>query len=353
MQKYNLLDLNKSDQWNAYINLIQKNFKNVYFSPQYYEIYQKNGDGIAQCFVFEIDGQIAIYPFLLNSINALGFNLEFECFDIQGVYGFNGILTNSTSQIFFNEFFNCFDEYCLEKNIVAEFLRINPLINNPLIYRQDFTLINDRENICVNLLIDNIPESEYEYSTKKNIRKATKSGLEFKTVYGSSISNEELEYFCGIYFHTMRRNNVSSYYFFNNIFFKNIATKLLDKVLFVFVLFEGKYISCEIVLLEEYIGYSFLGGTLEDYYQYRPNDFLKHHTINFLKDNGYHKYLLGGGPDGVLRYKKSFSKNGVIPFYIGKKIHNKTIYDKIITQWITNNPSKNEIYDKYLLKYRY
>jgi hypothetical protein len=151
----------------------------------------------------------------------------------------------------------------------------------------------------------------------------------------------------------MVRNNVSQYYFFKKIFFEEIASNLNEKALFIFVLLKGQYISCEIVLLGNKIGYSFLGGTLENYYEYRPNDFLKHNSIMFLKEMGFQKFLLGGGPDGVLRYKKSFSKSGVLPFFIGKKIHNNEVYDEVVCQWQLKYPDKIETYKNFALKYRY
>jgi len=68
---------------------------------------------------------------------------------------------------------------------------------------------------------------------------------------------------------------------------------------------------------------------------------------------GIRQFLLGGGPEGVLRYKKTFAANGTIPFYIGKKVHNQTVYDNIVSQWESLNPDKKEVNKHILLKYRY
>jgi len=42
-----------------------------------------------------------------------------------------------------------------------------------------------------------------------------------------------------------------------------------------------------------------------------------------------------------------------LPFYIGKKIHNKIIYDEVVRQWEEDNPEMRFKYKSYLLKYRY
>jgi predicted N-acyltransferase len=290
---------------------------------------------------------------LINSVNKLGYDLDKEYFDIQGVYGYNGVLTNCNSQAFLNSFFTCFDGYCERNNIIAEFLRINPLLQNPLLCRANFKLIYDRNNINVNLLNENLFETEYEYSTRKNIRKAIKSGLSFKYVLGNEISSNDLKSFFKIYYHTMKRNNADNYYYFDTKYFSNISKQLREKALFVFDLFDNQVISCELVLLGSRIAYSFLGGTLSDYYRYRPNDFLKHETINLLRNKGFHNFLLGGGSEGVFNFKKTFSKSGVIPFYIGKKIHNHKIYDEVVTQWKIKNPNKVEECKNLVLKYRF
>jgi len=98
-----------------------------------------------------------------------------------------------------------------------------------------------------------------------------------------------------------------------------------------------------------------LGGTLSKYFEFRPNDILKHEIINVLKQRQYNYFCLGGGSsvdDGIFNYKKKFAKNGIFDFYIGKIIHNQQIYDKVVKQWEEKYPEKKEKYKNYLLKYR-
>jgi len=42
-----------------------------------------------------------------------------------------------------------------------------------------------------------------------------------------------------------------------------------------------------------------------------------------------------------------------LPFYIGKKIHNKIIYDEVVRQWEEKYPGKILKYKNHLLKYRF
>jgi hypothetical protein len=199
MGSYEILDLSSSNKWNSFLKRLPIEQQDVYFTPEYYRLYEELGDGKAKCFVFEEGQNIALYPFLINSVNELGYNLDKEYYDIQGAYGYNGVLTSSFSPPFLKTFFNCFDEYCKQNKIVAEFLRINPVLHNPLLHRTNFELIYDRDNINVNLLNNNIFEIEYEYATRKNIRKAIINGLTFKAIKGNEISHFDLEVFTSIY----------------------------------------------------------------------------------------------------------------------------------------------------------
>lgn len=353
MPKFKVLSIEDILEWRRYLELIPIESQDIYFTPEYYKLYEQRGDGKVQCFIFEDEGSVAIYPYLLNPISPLGYNLDMEYYDIQGAYGYNGVITNNESEEFLSSFFSLFDEFCAENKIVAEFLRINPLLSNPLEKRQNFSLIHDRENIYLNLLSESIFETDFAYSTRKNVRKAIKNGLSFEYVSGNNLNEIQLQAFLAIYNDTMRRNNADAYYYFDTDFFENICKQLREKALFVFVVYEGNYISCELVLLGNLIAYSFLGGTLNDYYHLRPNDFLKYNVISTLKEIRLKFLLLGGGPEGVLRYKKTFSVNGGIPFFIGKKIHLKEKYADIVNQWELKNPEKVESLKNIILKYRF
>jgi|WetSurMetagenome_2_1015567.scaffolds.fasta_scaffold05096_6 hypothetical protein len=353
MVSFKEIDLNRADIWLSYLNKLPNELRDIYFLPEYYQIYQSLGQGVATCIIYEDGEKTAIYPFLKNCINDLGFQLDSRYFDIQGAYGYNGVITNLDSSKSIISFFKMFDEYCLQNNIVAEFMRINPLIKSPLLLRPDFSILHEGDNVYVDLTNNNIFETEFEYSTRKNVRKAIRSGLSYRVVSGADISDTDLNSFITIYQHTMDRNNSDRFYYFKTGYFSDLSKKLGGQALFAFVLLNDDVISCELILLSKKIAYSFLGGTISDYYQYRPNDYLKYETINLLKKKGFESYLLGGGQEGILRYKKTFSKRGIVAFNIGKKVHNHIIYDDLVRQWNKKDSSKNEKYGGYTLKYRY
>ncbi len=83
---------------------------------------------------------------------------------------------------------------------------------------------------------------------------------------------------------------------------------------------------------EKYV-YSFLGGTLEEFYPMRPNELLKCEIIKWSQETEHSAFILGGGyggNDGIYRYKKSFAPGSDVPFYVGRFVHNRKIYDKLV-----------------------
>ena len=70
-----ILSLAIFETWNKLLGALPYEQQDVYFTPAYYSLYEHNGDGKACCFVFEEGGKRVLYPFLMNSVNTLGYDL--------------------------------------------------------------------------------------------------------------------------------------------------------------------------------------------------------------------------------------------------------------------------------------
>lgn len=351
MSNFKILSLENKDEWIFLLEKLPISQQDIYYTPEYYSLYENYGDGKAKCFVFVKNGDIALYPFLINSVNELGYKLDKEYFDIQGAYGYNGVVSSSYNLDFIEEFQNSFTNYCYKNNIITEFIRFNPILKN-----HQFTINNNAifhsKNIILDLSIDDIEYDAYEHSTRKNIKKARKNGVSVEIYETTEISDIHIKTFKSIYLETMKRNNAGKYYSFGDEFFSNLFDIISNNGIVVFAVVNGVYVSTEIVPFGKTIAYSFLGGTLNEYFSLRVNDILKHETINYLKEKGLKYYCLGGGTEGLLRYKKTFAKNGDTDFYIGKKIYNVDIYNQIVEQWKEKHPKSYANNNKMLLGYR-
>jgi hypothetical protein len=350
-----LLTLNEKIEWSNLLDSLPIEQQDIYYTPEYYELYENKGDGEAKCFVFERNDDIALYPFLLNSVNDLGYELDDEYFDIQGAYGYNGVVSSSSSQLFRVDFSHSFIKYCHENKIIAEFTRFNPILKNQ-VFSQYLSVNKMNNNIIVDLTYseDDIWNNLYEHSVRKNVRKALRNELTIKIYQNNELSESLQNDFKDIYYATLKRNNADNYYYFDDDYFINFIKNINNNGIFCFTIKNDIPISCELVTYRNNHAYSFLGGTLSEYYPYRPNDLLKHEIILYLKNIGVKYFCLGGGQgnDGIYKYKKSFSKLGETDFYTGSKIYDQETYDYLCKTWSDNLPVKSDNFSKRLLRYR-
>ncbi len=355
VENYNIISCKDKLLWDKTLDAFSPQLRDLYNTSDYYAVCQNQSNSNVKCFIYKDNGDTFFYPFLLTDIPNAYTKSEIKYFDIEGTYGYNGALTTGSTGQFLERVKNTFLSYCSENNIIAEFTRFNPVIKNHL-WQQYLNPVKVNENVILELTMENIWMNAYEQSARKNIKKAERSELQTFHVFGENISVTDMSIFLDIYYSTMKRNNAKESYYFSESFFSDISRLPQQSAIFFFTRKDDKILSCELVLVGREIGYSFLGGTLPEYFSLRANDILKHYIINTLKILGYKYFCLGGGTslnDGIFNYKKCFAKNGIQDFYIGKKIHNQKMYDTVIKNWTEMYPEKDVIYKNHLLKYKY
>jgi len=355
--QHQVLSLREAKAWRQRLESLPRPMQDVYASPEYYSLYVSEHVQ-AECFVYEENGQVIVYPYLKSNINVLGLaELKGQFFDIEGVYGYNGLLSNTDDSAFFKGFSRAFAKYCEKANIVTEFARLNPIFFNENL-RNHWDVRKVNKNVIVDLTQseEDLWMRSYEHCVRKNVNKAKRSNLRVCFFYGGQLDEKHLRAFLKIYLSTMDRHETSGFYYFDKAYFEKLCRLLPRQSLFFFAFNGREAVSCELVLLSQENAYSFLGGTLADAQALRPNNILKHEIILTLKKMGFQKYCLGGGKtmdDGIFRYKRTFAKDGEVDFYIGKKVHNPKIYNRLCEQWTKKFPEKEKSFENYVLKYRY
>jgi len=354
---FELLDLTRSQNWSNYLQQLSFDRKDVYYTPEYYRLYEELGDGIANCFVFRQKDKIALYPFLKNAVNECGFDLPDKYFDIQGAYGYNGVLTSSMDSEFILDFYETFDLCCHEENIIAEFTRFHPILQNELFSLNDMSTIRDRETVMIDLKkpYAEIWDDDYSSKNRNMIRKAIRLGYicQIETTPGQ----HSIDRFISIYHHSMRLAGAEPYYYFNKDFFNNMFKYLKDKIYLFNILNQTGEIICSSIFLHynDYFHYH-LSGRNENA-DNAVNNFLLDSAVKFAQEMGAKLFHLGGGrsnaeDDSLLKFKRNFSRIA-IPFYIGKRVLNEKVYNEVVRQWENKYSAKAEQYRNMLLKYRY
>ena len=351
---YKLLNLNNSHLWKNYLNKLPVNQQDVYYTPEYYSIYEKNGDGKAQCFLFEQNGEIALYPFLINSVNELGYELDNNYFDIQGAYGYNGVISTTNEAWFINEFYNSFNLYCRENNIIAEFTRFHPVLNNHRFSEQNLNVVFDRKTVFLDITknYNEIWTKEYSGNNRNMIRKAEKSGVK------SLISQNEEDYlkFFELYHETMQNVGATVYYFFSEKYFKNMRMGLKDNLYLIFSKINDEFVGGMILFIYGDYAHYHLSARKKEFGKYAINNHFLDYAIKVAKKQGCKLFHFGGGTNSnennpLFKFKSNFSSQRG-EFYFGKKIHNIEIYNQVVNQWAKQNPEKIEQFKNQLLKYR-
>lgn len=348
---YKVITVSEYEEWKGYLAHLSQDKQDIYFTPDYYSLYQKYGDGKAQCFVFEKYGDIALYPFLKNPITPLGYELDKEYYDIQGAYGYNGLIASTDDAVFISEFWKEFDVWCQDNNIVAEFMRFHPLMKNYKLGEGHFKLIYDRNTVYLDLFqTEEDIFNGFEKSTRKHILKAEKT-IEIRP---AERTEENVEVFNRIYRENMEHVHSIPYLFFSLEHFRNMFQ--MDEIEFFIAYQDDKPIACYSGLVSpEYYG-NYLRASLTEYNKTGVNTLMYWSMIKSAKAHGCHYVHFGGGSssdpeNSLLKYKMNYSQT-LSEFWIGKRVHNQVIYDQIVAQWKEKHPESYESHKEMLLGYR-
>lgn len=286
------------------------------------------------------------YPFLLKPVPVkVGGN---GFFDLETAYGYGGPVAFNCDLDARQDFACLFANWALQQNIVAEFVRFNPLTAN----HTDFA---DLYNISHNRITVSMPLTE-NFATvlqgctqprQRNYRRAIREGLIFRQL-------PDLSEFCELYLATMHRLNAGSYYYFSPACFKE-----LEKIPETNRFFAGVYTTSgdlaasAIFLIDEQSAHYHLGASDEKFKDTQATAFMMLEFAKLALQSNKQLLHLGGGlslaaDDPLFRFKAGFA-NSQHDFFIGRKIHQSVVYQNLSNRWHELTGAKPEI----LLHYHY
>ncbi len=312
--------------------------KDVYFTYNYFVPFKNNGDGEPILYCFGCDHGKVAYPFMLRDIaeceNLKGEIEKDAFFDISSAYGYGGPLydcrTGTGNLLELKKaFFKAFSNYCEKENIISQFDRFHPLIKNHDFFKGYSELLPIRKTVCMDLRDVEKLWANLDSKCRNKIRKARKNGVSI--VLGDIL--DTVEDFKSIYNSTMDKHKATDYYYFYDRFFNDTVETLAENVFIANAYFESKIIASSLIMkYNNYLHYHF-SGALREYRKLPANNLLLYKVAKWGNENGYEKFHLGGGyeseTDSLYKFKKSFSKLKDKDFYIGKKIHDVKMYDRL------------------------
>lgn len=343
---FSVVTIDETEKWDD----IVKSFKNydVNYLSGYVKAFQLQDEGEPLLFYYN-DGRtkamnVVMKRDISKSMPFIGKLPINTWFDVSTPYGYGGFWIEGDGYDAVNE---AYDSFCRDKGFVSEFVRFHLFTGYQQYYSGSIETHTHNVVRTLELPLDEML-MDFEHKVRKNIKRSNNAGLEVEI----DADGARLDDFLKIYYGTMDRTSAKKDFFFSRKFFETL-NEMQDKFVYIHILHENQVISTELVLYGTENCYSFLGGTNREYFHLRPNDLLKYELIKWAKGKGLKRFVLGGGygsDDGIFKYKKSFAPNGIVNFYIGKKIFNNEVYRKL-----TNMRMLEEGYDKktiYFPEYR-
>lgn len=355
MPDFRVLTLKQADLWHRAWQQLPSGRRDVFACPAYYEAFDGRDGAKAECAVLSTETGGIIYPYLRQPIHTLDWlSLDRPCFDLIGAYGYGGPLGEVASAETWRQFMDSFSNYCKATGVVAEFIRMHPLLLPASVVAGQYELVLANKNVVVNLQQDDetILRS-YKHNNRKNIAKALRSGVR---IFHERVPPDHFGEFLSIYHSTLDRREATSAYRFPLDLYDVLHRKMPQSLVYFFAEYGNQVVSCELCLMSPTTIYSFLGGTIEDYFPLRPNNLLKHELIRWARAQGLNYYLIGGGNqmnDSLFEYKRSFSPKGIVDFFVAKRVHDQSLYAELLSRCDLHPPHSTDSARRWFLRWRF
>ncbi len=289
--------------------------------PGFVELVAPEG-GSAHAALFDGRALTVLHPFVLRPLASGG------C-DLTSPYGYGGPIHWGPGDVdrVAPKFWAEFDGWARQAGVVTEFIRMS-LFDDVLPYPGR---LRERALNYVRTLDPRAADvwAGTEPKVRQNGRRAIRSGV----AVGADTTGRMLDDFVRIYTATMERRHSDEWYRFGRPFFERLHRELPGRYVYVYARRGDVTVSMDLVLLGGDTGYYFLGGTDADSFGCRPNDLVKLTVMEWLRERGYRRYVLGGGVrpgDGLERYKRGFAPDGAHAFRTGERILDRSAYDALM-----------------------
>jgi hypothetical protein len=307
--------------------------REVFAHPEYVRLYA-GPSARPLCAAYRSESLLVLYPFLLRDLSCEPFWSPSvgAAYDIATPYGYGGpFACGDRYSPDAGRFWEEFDGWCARNHVVSEFVRFSLLPERLLPYPGRAWRVAD--HVVRPLQPDQSQLwMDFAHKVRKNVNRATQSGVSIE-IEGADCGDSALDRFLDIYRQTMLRRQAAESYCFPRKIFGDIRANLPENAAYVFAMRNGETVAAELVLVSSRSVYSFLGGTREDAFAWRPNDLLKYEIIRWAKAQGKTEFVLGGGyrpDDGIFQYKLGFAPQGRVPYQQGGRVHDPDRYRMLV-----------------------
>ena len=317
-------------------------YPDIYMTPEYAKLFEVPDRGTSCSFRHDSRAGAVMYSFLQRPIVIDGEVTDYR--DIISPYGYGGPVIQSGSPEAYGrlleEFRGAFAEHCRERKIVSEFVRFHPLLNNVVYGKAMYDVALNRQTVAIDLTCGDLEANSFSTNCKNKIRKAIKAGVTIRMDAGG----EFVEDFHRLYTLTMHKNDATDYYFFTKEYFAETMRSLRGHIFMLHASYGGEIVSSAMFMHHgPFVHYHF-SATHPEFYRLACNNLLLAEAARWGQDHGKKWLHLGGGyttaaDDPLLVFKKSFTKDGLCDFWVGRRVHNQAMYRELADAAVRANPA--------------
>jgi len=326
--KYRILRVSDGHEWNRVLPA----YRSIFGSHAFMSIAATHHRYEPQLLVVEDRSGIIAYPYFLRPTNTLEFATDIAAFDSTTPEFTGPIVTGFASAALRRSFKAAIEAEVQQHCIVSEFAHLHPWADQDGMLDVSLTTY-DREIVWIDVSLgkDVLWREHFSHACRKNINRSQRENVR---VFEAE-TEDHIREFHRIYLHTMNRNNARSSYYFGLDYFLSIYRNLRSNARFVLAEHHGRIIASVLYLHDASDVYSYLGGADADSQEARPSNAVIFDTINWARQCGKRRFILGGGyqpDDGIFRFKSSFSRD-VAKFYTYRRVHIPETYAKLERLW--------------------
>ena len=350
---FEVIEFSDKKKWDKLL----KGRADIYYQHGYAASFQSVEEGAPQLWMLDMDGarvfEVVVIRDIAKTPAMVGSLQQGELFDASTPYGYGGPLTAhvdgkeypSRAEGLMGAYTRLVEEHCRQKNILCEFIRFHPLCQNNLLCHPFFPVRYSRKTVAISLQGKDLWTEEITTERRRNIRKAIRNNI----LVQIDPEAQNIAGFYAIYVKTMQRNNADDYYYFSFQFFLDTLLTLKKNALLVAAFYEDKLISGAIFLIGTDAIHCHISATDPDYLHLNASSLVLYKAAEWGRDKKLRLLHLGGGhsedsEDQLLRFKKSFSKDGFKDFYTGQKIFNPKLYGEAVSLAAKNKNSLDRDY---------
>lgn len=312
----------QTNRWQQILELF--NLKDIYYAPEYVLSALKLDPGEAMFFYYiDEDGHgEVVYPFIKRQLMENGSLF----YDITTPFGYGGpaLRNNTDAQKLASNFLRVFGDYCKAENIVAEYIRFHPVLNNAEFFSKHLDLISVSDTYTLQL---NAYLSESDQAGADRVNGADASGLTFKKLG----TVKHMFDFLVLYYSTVRQSEeTDSYYFFTNDYFESLVSALGPELHLFGAYKDNKLLTASYVLTKGETIYHHLSGKSEGADLEEAETMLVNSIAEWGAYNGFQYFHLAGKQPGYLaaadvNVNKPYAVSSS-PFFIARLVHDPDAY---------------------------